>query len=214
MFLEIFVEGVSDIPIIKEILIRRFHLQEHLDFSIHPHKGKGTLPDPLFRRPDPKNRTLLHQLPAKIRGYTYSDRDVCLVVVVDADRDNCVDLKNSLLNILNATNQHPGCVLFRVAVEEIESWFIADPSAVKRAYSSCKVSKLENIPPDSIVGAWEILAESLGKDPNLCSGADKVEWAVKISPHLDLDNPGSPSLKIFIDGISRVLARGVGSNPG
>lgn len=211
MFLDIFVEGGSDIPIIKEILTRRFHLEEYLDFSVHPHKGKGVLPDPLFRTPDPKNRTLLHQLPAKIKGYAHSGRDVCLIVVVDADRDNCLDLKKNLLNILSSMEHRPGCVLFRIAVEEIESWLIADPMAVKRAYTSCKVSKLENIPPDAIVGAWETLADSIGKDPNFCSGADKMDWAVNISPYLNLDEPRSPSLKIFIDGIDRVLSKGVGS---
>jgi len=211
MFLDIFVEGGSDIPVIKEILTRRFHLQEYLDYSIHPHKGKGTLPDPLLRTPDPKNRTLLHQLPAKIKGYAHSGKDLCLVVVVDADRDDCIELKNKLLHILQEIEQRPRCVLFRIAVEEIESWLIADPWAVKQAYSTCKTSKLENIPPDAIIGAWEILADSIGKDPNLCSGADKMDWAVNISPHLNLDEPISPSLKTFIDGIGRILAGGNGS---
>jgi hypothetical protein len=211
MFLDIFVEGGSDIPVIKEILTRKFHLRESLDFCIHPHKGKGSLPDPLFKRPDPKNLTLLHQLPAKIKGYAHSGRDICLVIVVDADRDNCLDLKNSLVSILKGIESRPRCVLFRIAVEEIESWFIADLKAVKRAYSSCKISKLECTPPDAVVGAWEILAESLGKDPTLCSGADKMEWAIHISPHLNLDEPISPSLHMFIDGIGRVLAGGGGS---
>lgn len=37
-----------------------------------------------------------------------------------------MDLKNSLINILKEIENRPRCVLFRIAVEEIESWFIAD----------------------------------------------------------------------------------------
>lgn len=38
-----------------------------------------------------------------------------------------------------------------------------------------------------------------------------MDWAVNISPHLNLDEPISPSLKTFIDGIGRILAGGSGS---
>lgn len=130
---------------------------------------------------------------------------------MDADDDNCLVLKNNLLNILNELNSPLICVLFRIVVEEIESWFIADSKAVERAYPSCNISKIENISPDAVIGAWEILAESIGKKPINCSGADKIEWALNISPHLDLTNPHSPSLITFIEGIDKVLTKGLGS---
>lgn len=69
MFLEILLEGASDVPTVKEILTRRFNLAEGEHFRIHPHKGKGKLPLNSLARPDVKHRGLLDQLPAKLRGY-------------------------------------------------------------------------------------------------------------------------------------------------
>jgi hypothetical protein len=59
--------------------------------------------------------------------------------------------------------------------------------------------------PDSVIGAWECLAATLGKDPKDCAGADKSEWATQISPFLDLDDPKSPSLRAFILGINNII---------
>lgn len=147
MFLEVFVEGGSDIPVIREVL--------HVD-SFFTNIG--------------------------ISKYTLTKGK-----------------ENSLIPY------------FEIVVVEIESWFIADSEAVKSAYPSCNTSKIESITPDAVIGAWEILAESIGKKPINCSGADKIEWARNISPHLDLTNPHSPSLITFIEGIDKVLTKRLGS---
>jgi len=204
-FLEILVEGGSDVPVVKEILKRHFGLQEHLDFRIHPHKGKGKLPKNPLERPDPKHRGLLDQLPAKLRGYAYLPEEYCVIVLVDADDDNCKDLKSDLLKVYQDIIPHAPRILFRIAIEETESWFIADKRAIKIAYPNAKLNKIPNTPYDSIIGSWECLADALGKDPRRCVGEDKKEWASKISPYLDLDSPNSPSLKAFIDGVERLL---------
>ncbi len=205
-FLEILVEGGSDVPAVKEILERHFGLQEDLDFRIHPHKGKGKLPQNPLARPNPRHRGLLDQLPAKLRSYSYLTEEYCVVVLVDADKDNCRELKSDLLRIYQDIHPHGPRVLFRIAIEETESWFIADQRAIKVAYPGAKVNKIPNTPYDSIIGSWECLADVLGKDPRKCVGEDKKEWASKISPYLDLDSPNSPSLKAFIDGIERLLS--------
>ena len=100
--------------------------------------------------------------------------------------------------------------LIRIAVEETESWFLADTNAIRAAYHRAKVSKVANIQPDSVVDAWERLAEILGFQPKDCDGRDKLEWATKIAPHIDLEEPKSPSLKAFVTGVERLIAvRGV-----
>jgi len=205
MFIEVFVEGGSDVPTIREILTRRFHLKEYRDFKIHPHRGKGKLPNSPYTRIDPKNRTLLHQLPAKLRAYANFSDDYCVIVLVDADNDDCILLKQSLVALHNELLHKPRCVLFRIAVEEIESWFIAEPNAILRAYPKAKISKINGISPDSIIGAWEHLAIVLNKNPSHCNGYDKKIWAEKISPRLDLNNPKSPSLYFFIQGVDRII---------
>jgi Domain of unknown function (DUF4276) len=201
MFLEVLLEGGADIPIVKEIFQRKFNLLENTNFRLHPHRGKGKLPGNPRSKPDPKHQGLLDQLPAKLRGYAHITADLCVVVLVDVDNDECLKLKTNMV----ALQPRPKCTLFRIAIEEIESWFIADPDAIKKAYPKAKIKPLVNIPPDSICGAWEKLAEALGHKPKACSGKDKYEWATKIVPHLDLDFPKSPSLRTFIEGIDKVI---------
>jgi hypothetical protein len=130
-----------------------------------------------------------------------------VVVLVDADDMQCETLKADLIELHRKLRFRPSCALFRIAVEEIESWFIADPDAIKQAYPRAKTSLLDGIKPDSVVGAWELLARSLGRKPEDCSSADKHEWATKIAPYLDLDDPKSPSLRAFVNGINKLLGR-------
>lgn len=186
MFVEVLVEGGSDVPAVKEILQRRFNLIENQHFRIHPHRGKGKLSNNPLSRPDPKNRGLLDQLPAKLKGFARTPGSRCVVVLVDADDDDSIELKSNLVDLCRSLNPNPSCVLFRIAVEEIESWFIADSAAIKQAYPAAKLTKLPSDPLDSIIGAWECLAIVLGRKPEDCVGADKCEWSAHISPHWTL----------------------------
>jgi hypothetical protein len=201
MFIEILVEGYSDMISIKHILERGLNLTESVDFRIHPHKGKGKLPENTNSRPNPRNGSLLHQLPAKLRGYSYLNDECLILVVVDSDNENCCDLKSSLVKMYNNLDRKPQNVLFRIVVEECESWFLADRNAIRSAYPRAKIERINNYNPDAAIGAWEKLAEILGKKPHDCDGGDKSEWASRISPHLDLEDPKSPSLKALISGI-------------
>lgn len=205
MFMQVLVEGGADVPAVKEILERRFNLRENLNFRIHPHRGKGRLPVNILSNPNPRNRGLLDQLPSKLRGFGRLPVPCCVVVLVDSDNDNCRDLKSDLIDVYERIDPKPSCVLFRIAVEETESWFIADGSAIKKAYPNADLNKIQKSPPDSVIGAWENLAKALGRNPEECIGADKKEWAAKISPYLDLENPKSPSLKAFLMGINKII---------
>jgi hypothetical protein len=206
MFFEILLEGGADVPTIRNILENRFALIEGEDFRIHPHRGKGSLPENPLQRPEINHRGLLDQLPAKLRGYGRSlDRNYCVVVIVDADDDDCKELKQKLVALYDSLPTKPPVVLFRIAVEETESWFLADPEAIRHAFPSAKIYKIQGIEPDQVVGAWERLAECLGKRPEDCDGRDKLEWGIKISPHLLLQPPASPSLAALLNGIDKIL---------
>ena len=205
IWLEVLVEGASDVPAVREVLTRRFSLKEDEHFRIHPHQGKGKLPKDPLARPDPNQRQLLHQLPAKLRGYAKSlPADSIVLVVVDADDTPCVELLGELNSMLSMLPVRPARVLFRLAIEETESWFIADTAAVKQAFPKAKVAALKRFQPDAIVGAWERLAEVIGV-PARSSGTDKLRWATLICPHLDLEQPSSPSLGKLISGVAREL---------
>jgi hypothetical protein len=198
---EVLVEGSSDVPVITEIFERRFGLTRGTDFNVHPHQGKGKIPSDLSHRPDPKNRQLLHQLPAKLRAYGRTLSESVVLVVVDADNDDPETLREQLNRMLAALPKPLPKVRFELAIEEIESWFIADLPAVQKAYPKAKTAALKRIQPDQIVGAWEKLGEAVeGKGVK-----NKTQWATKISPHLELVNPFSPSLQRLIEGIAEEL---------
>lgn len=199
-------EGVSDVPTIKEILERKFNLIDGEDFRIHPHSGKGSLPIDPNVASDPKHLGLLDQLPSKLRVYGKRPAQTFVVlVVVDVDRTPCKELLRDLNAMLASIDLKPQ-VLFRLAIEEIESWFISDVNALRSAYPK-RLDKtvLKGLEPDAIVGAWEKLAKALRLDESSAGPGVKLSWAEKISPHLNLDQPRSPSLRKFIEGVDRLV---------
>lgn len=202
-YFEVLVEGDSDVPTVREVFQRKFGLVENENFRIHRHKGRGKLPTNPLAKPDPRHQGLLDQLPAKLRGLSYLGEAACIVVLLDADDTPCRELLNDLQQMLLTLPKRPANVLFRLAIEETESWFIADPGAIKKAFPKARLNRLPDT-PDAIVGAAEKLAEALGLERRI-AGPDKYKWAEKIAPHLDLDTPLSPSFRKLIEGIERNL---------
>lgn len=206
MFIEVLTEGASDAPVVHEVLTRHFGLNEHVDFRIHAHRGRGKLPANPLAQPDPKHRGLFDQLPAKLRGFgKYMDDDFLVLVLADVDNDDCVHLLAELSTMLAKLPSKPPRVLFRLAIEETESWFLADTTAIRQAYPRAKLTSIQNIVPDARVGAWEKLAGCLNRKPDTVTGSDKYKWAKAIAPHLNLLTPFSPSLGKLISGLSREL---------
>ncbi|MBX3410902.1 MAG: DUF4276 family protein [Phycisphaeraceae bacterium] len=211
-FLEVLCEGTSDVPAVHAVLTQRFNLIEEQNFRIHPHRGKGRLPSSkqLLKAPERGRDQLLDLLPIKLKNIgrqSVHGYEVAVVVLVDADDDDCRVLKQNLLDMYSALPTKPARCLFRIVVEETESWFIAQPEAVRAAYPTADKAALADIPPDAVCGAWERLAKCLGRDPTTCTGGDKTEWAIAIAPKLDFRTPRSPSLAAFITGVSRLLAQ-------
>ena len=208
IFLEVLLEGASDLPAVRSILRRRFRLEENQHFRLHQHQGRGTIPNHPNRPPDPKRRGLLDQLPAKLRGYSGLPAGYWVVVLVDADKDRCKNLKTDLVELYQRLPKKPKRVLFRIAVEETESWFLADEHAILRAFPNADRSAIPGPPHDRQIGAWECLARVLKRRPEECDAGDKIDWAEAISPHLDLVSPASPSLRAFVTGVERCLQKG------
>ncbi len=205
MFIEVLTEGASDVPVVREVLVRYFGLSEYVDFRIHPHWGRGKLPANPLSRPDPKHRGLFDQLPAKLRGFgTWMDEQCLVLVLADVDNDDCVQMLAELNTLLLSLPTKPSRVLFRLAIEETESWFLADTGAIQTAFPKAKLGLIKNIEPDARVGAWEMLAACLGHKPSI-GVPEKTKWAEQIAPHLNFDSPFSPSLGKLISGLKREL---------
>ena len=166
-------------------------------WNIYPYKGKSHL---------------LKDLPSTLQAFGNSlDDSSTVVVVVDLDKDDCLKLKQDLVNVLNACNPSPK-TLFRIAIEEGEAWLLGDRAAVKSAYPNAKASVLDNYNQDSICGTWEVLADAI--HPSGASqlkaqgypvaGIAKCDWARNIAPHMDLDKNKSKSFQVFRDGVRKL----------
>ena len=132
-------------------------------------------------------------------------------MVVDSDNRNCVRFKQDLLNVLNACNPRPNA-LFRIAIEETESWLLGDRAAVKSAYPNANDVVLNGYIQDSICGTWEVLADAVHPGGSVllqrlgypAAGVAKCEWAGKIAPFLDVDSNQSKSFQVFRDGVRKL----------
>jgi len=182
MRLHILVEGPSDEAFLTPWLPKL--LGPAHTFKILVHQGKGKLPSDLQAKPQTKHRGLLDQLPAKLRAYNIqlkADTDR-VVVLVDLDDDDCVKLLSRLKNTA-AVCSPKLAILFRIAIEESEAFFLGDSPAIKKAFPGAKLGKLRNHEHDSICGTWEKLREIIGEHDTY---EDKVGWAEAIGPHLSI----------------------------
>lgn len=204
-YIEVLLEGASDEPVLRHVLSKHFQLHEGEHFRLHPHRGKGKLPANPLTLPAIHHRGLLDQLPAKLRGFGKSlPQHALVLVVVDVDDEDCHDLLQRLVALLSSINPKPR-VLFRLAIEETESWFLADAAAVKAAFPGAKTRLFQDVPADAVIGAWEQLAHAIGVEVESITGRHKYDWAVAIAPHLKLAPAVSPSLAKLLAGVSRYL---------
>ena len=136
-----------------------------------------------------------------------------IVVVIDADNKDCASFLTELQDVALRCGAERK-TLFRLAIEEIEAWYLGDNCALKKAYPSAKPKVLATYRQDSVCGTWELLADAIFpggrkalKDrggPN--AGDLKHEWARSIGPLMDVASNASPSFVKFRDGLMRVAS--------
>ncbi len=167
-------------------------------------------------------RDLLAKLPQRLRGYARwisSGVDARIVVLVDEDRQDCVQLKSQLeraaadAGLTTRSVAGPGrpfAVLNRLAVEELEAWFFGDCRAVRSAYPRVPAT-LENKAryryPDAVTGGtWEQLERVLQGAGYHRGGLAKVLAATEIASHMDPARNTSPSFRCFASGLRELVA--------
>jgi hypothetical protein len=161
---------------------------------------------------------LLAKLPARLRAYAariHSGEDLKLAVLIDCDGDDCRELKNRLEAMARdaglATKSAPDgnnsfIVVNRLAIEELEAWFLGDAAAVRAAFP--KASTFEKKPayrdPDAIRGGtWEALHRLL--KPYYPESYPKIEAARRIAPHLNVSTNRSASFRCFCSGLKSLV---------
>lgn len=172
-------------------------------FKIHPFQGKPNL---------------LARLPERLRGYRqWLPEDWRIVVLLDADNEDCRVLKEKLermaadagLTTRTAAGGERFQVLNRMAIEELEAWFLGDEEALRAAYPRVArnlAQKEKYRDPDAIAGGtWEALERLLQNGGYFRGGLGKVSAAREISRHMVPERNRSRSFQIFREGLLELV---------
>jgi len=161
MHIEILVEDSSGEKLLAQLLPRILGEQgaPHT-WRLKAYKGIGRIPPGLSAKADPAKRMLLDQLPRLLQGYGKTPGIDAVVVVLDTDRRNCKDFLQELKSVAQDCNPSPR-TLFRLAVEEMEAWYLGDREALVKAYPRAKRDVLDRYAQDSVCGTWELLADAV-----------------------------------------------------
>ncbi len=163
---------------------------------------------------------LLKVLEDRLRAYRAridKGEDLRIMVLVDRDADDCVQLKAKLEQAAAAaelpTKSQPDGhdrfrVVNRIVIEELESWFIGDPVALRKAFTSLPAINVSSgifRNPDN-GGSWEALHRFLKKHGIYRKSFPKIEAAQRIAPHMNFAENRSASFGQFVAGIEAILA--------
>lgn len=159
---------------------------------------------------------LLKKLPMRLKGYRLSiPDDYSIVVLIDEDRESCVELKNQLETAAREaglyTKSNPQRngnfrVVNRIVIEELEAWFFGDTEALHKAYPKVPESlqyrrKYRN--PDTITGGTaEALERLLIRNRYYTGKLPKTEVARTIAQHMEPSRNRSKSFQVFVEGIN------------
>lgn len=215
MHIEVLVEDSSGEKLLAQLLPHILGEQgEPHTWRLKAYKGIGRIPQGLTAKADPAKRMLLDQLPKLLQGYGKTPGIDAVVVVLDTDRRDCKAFLQELLSVANQCNPAPN-TMFRLAIEEMEAWYLGDRAALLKAFPRAKREVLDRYVQDSVCGTWELLADAvhaggaaaIKKAGWMESGQFKHELAEKIGPFMSLHQNTSPSLGKFRDGFARLIAQ-------
>ena len=201
MRIEFLVEEPSAEAALSNILPKVF--EPTTSFAIHPYQGK---------------QDLLKKLPSRLRGYkAWLPRDWRIVVLIDADDEDCRRLKRRLEDIAQNSNLLTKSVtrnssnfqvLNRLAIEELEAWFLGDIEALNAAYPRISLNlgnKAKYRDPDAITGGtWEALERELKRVGYYTGGLSKISAAREISLHMVPERNRSHSFQVFRRGLLEI----------
>ena len=158
---------------------------------------------------------LLGNLGKRLKGYkNWLPDDWRIAVLVDEDREDCRRLKRKLesdakaagLITKSTAKGGPFAMLNRIAVEELEAWFLGDVEGLRTAYPgvSASLGNRENFRnPDAVKGGtWEALERVLQKAGHFPGGLAKIELARVMGSYVEPDRNRSRSFKCFVEGIA------------
>lgn len=161
MHIEILVEDSSGAMLLEVLVPKLLGLQgEPNTWRVHSYKGiGGKIPPGLGKKADPAKRILLDQLRKLLLGYGKTPGIDAVVVVLDTDRRDCIAFLSELKAVADDCKPVPK-TMFRLAIEEIEAWYLGDREALLAAYPRARQDVIKNYVQDSVCDTWELLADA------------------------------------------------------
>lgn len=194
MHLVLLLEEQSMENVLKALLPKLSSQEEH-SWELHSYFGK---------------KNLLKQLPKLLRAYSrWIPEHYRIIIIVDQDRDDCSELKQSILSAVYECGLQDRAIV-RIVVVMLETWYLGDPNALvavfpklKRLHISQKaIYRQVEARPNPAEDIDRVL-KSVGYDGYL-----KVQHSIDISPHLNIDKGlnRAHSFGVTIESIRSILA--------
>jgi hypothetical protein len=135
----------------------------------------------------------------RLRGYL--NPGAMFIVLRDQDAADCRIVKKRLRE--KCIEAHKPEALVRIACHQLESWYLADLTAVEKGLNVTGLKKMQKKEkyrtPDILANPSQILKE-------IVPSYQKVGGSRAIGPYLDLDNTRSTSFKNLVAVIRKIIA--------
>ena len=204
MHVELLVEDESTEAALEVLLHRLSGDADGFSFAIFSFDGKDRM---------------LAELGYRLIPYQRGRWADALVIVIDQDRDDCMALKQQILEqalragLLSRDRTPPiADVIVRVAMSELESWFLGDPAAVRQAFPALSDADLHvRGEVDALQDAWERLQQPLLARGYFQYRMPKVQTARRIAQHMTLTAGAnrSHSFNVLLKTLQSLVDRSV-----
>jgi hypothetical protein len=163
-------------------------------------------------------QNLLKELPKRLIAYSKWMPDYYrIVVLLDSDGRDCIEVKRDLESVASnaglitksmAVSPTKFQVVNRIAIEELEVWFLGDMPAINKAFPKIPAhvsAKAKYRNPDLITGGTAEALEKLLKSRGYYrAGMPKIDVARKIAPHMQPRQNTSPSFRMFCSALESI----------
>jgi hypothetical protein len=184
-----------------EILVEEPSMKNVLDIILPQILPEGyALGVNCFIRPHQGKSDLQKSIPIKVNAFKAYPTIVRLIVIQDQDSNDCMVLKQDLIDLIQTQNLHQPH-LIRIACKELENWYLGDMQAIEAVYPTFKARthqrKAKYRHSDNIFGADDL--ERQIKD------FSKGYASKNIPKNMILDKNTSSSFNHLLSGVQRFL---------
>jgi 2'-5' RNA ligase len=201
MYIDFFLEEYSAKAMLEVLLPKILPLT--VNWEIRDFRGK---------------QQLLQKIPLLLKSYaSWLPSNHHIVILIDRDQEDCHQLKAQLeaiaagagLTSKSTITSGSFQVLNRIAIEELEAWFLGDIEAICTAYPGVPISLAQQArfrDPDNIKGGTaEALEQILQNARHHLGGLEKARAAREIAAHMEPSRNRSASFQAFLTGLQELV---------